>query len=60
MRQRGFEAVARLKETRGMRIFKRGFEKAVEMKEGQTQINLSFKKKGLPTTFFLPTVKNLD
>ena len=35
MRQRGFEAVARLKETRGVRIFKfkRGFEKAVEMLE---------------------------
>ena len=35
MRQRGFEAVARLKETKGMRIFKfkRGFEKAVEMFE---------------------------
>jgi len=56
MRQRGFEAVARLKEMRGMRIFKRGFEKAVEMKEGQTQIqtfrkgliqNFSFKKKPL-------------
>lgn len=37
--------VERLKETKGMRIFKRGFEKAIEMLE---RTNISFKKKSLP------------